>query len=591
MPNLRSLLVLIALVLGACGEQQAVAPAQGAGSTDEVRAPLFEEIRAAGLSFEHFNGMSGELYFPEMMGAGVALLDYDGDGDLDLYFVQGHMLGPGKTLADATFAPPAGVLTDRLFRNDTQRVDGETVWRFTDVTESAGINAAGYGMGVATGDFDNDGDPDLYVTNFGANQLWRNEGEGSFVEVTSEAGVDDPRWSVSAVFVDYDADGWLDLYVGNYVDFDYDTHKPCKSTTSALDYCSPQVFESEPDSLFRNLGDGRFEAVGAVSGVGSKPGASLGVVAADFDGDERVDLYVANDGMANFLWQNQGDGTFVDGAELAGAAVNMGGSAEASMGVSADDFDADGDLDLFMTHLNRETNTLYVNDGRGWFEDRTTSSGLGEASFAYTGFGTVWFDYNLDGWSDLFIANGAVTRIEEQVLADEPYPLKQANQLFRNIGGRSFVEVSNRGGDGIAALLVSRGAAAGDLDNDGDTDLVISNNSGPAQLLSNRLSETRQDHDRAWLGVRLAGLEALSLNARVALLNEAVELRWQRVHTDGSYASASDPRRIFPLADPRASILVRWADGQEERFEGLVAGKYHTLERGQGQLQSGRELP
>lgn len=565
--------LFLALALGACERS---APAT-------EFAPLFVDVsEAAGLDFIHFNGMSGELYFPEMMGAGVALFDYDDDGDIDIYLVQGHMLGPDKSIEAATFRPPPGPLVDRLYRNDTTIVDGAVEVRLTDVTEASGIYADGYGMGVATGDYDNDGDVDLYVTNFGSNQLWRNEGNGRFSEVTRQAGVDDERWSVSAAFVDYDGDGWLDLYVGNYVDFSFATHKPCKSTTSAKDYCSPQVYTPQADSLFRNLGNGSFADVSAASGIASKAGSSLGVVAADLNADALTDLYVANDGMANFLWLNQGSGRFVEGAELAGAAVNMGGSPEASMGVSAADFDRDGDVDLFMTHLNRETNTLYVNDGKGWFEDRTVSTGLGEASFAFTGFGTGWLDYDMDGWPDLFVANGAVTLIEAQVLAGDPFPLKQGNQLFRNLGPAGFADVSKQAGDALNVPLVSRGAALGDLDNDGDTDIVVANNSGPAQVLLNQVRPPLSAGASNWVGVVLNGGGRPVLNARLASLAQEVAMGEQRVHTDGSYASASDARRVLLVAGEVADIIVRWPDGQQERFNGNAAGRYHTLTRGKG---------
>ncbi len=366
--------------------------------------PLFAAFAAAGdlfveagggPAFTHFNGMSGELYFPEMMGSGAALFDYDGDGDLDAYLVQGVMLGPGKSLADAVFPPPAGeALVDRLFRNDTGAEGADAAPRFVDVTASSGLAADGYGMGVAAGDYDGDGQVDLYVTNFGANQLWRNTGDGRFEDVTASAGVGDERWSVSAAWVDYDRDGDLDLYVGNYVRYTFDNAKPCRSSTSARDYCSPLVYKPDVDTLYRNEGDGRFTDVSAAAGVRKKFGGALGVVVGDFDADGWPDIYVANDGVANQLWMNQGDGTFRDEAMLAGVGVNMDGSPEASMGVDAADFDGDGDEDLFMTHLARETNTLYINDGEGWFEDRTLAMGLANPSFQYTGFGTAWFDYD-----------------------------------------------------------------------------------------------------------------------------------------------------------------------------------------------------
>ena len=545
-------------------------------SADAAEAPFVDATDSAGLAFHHFNGMSGELYFPEMMGSGVGLLDYDGDGDLDVYLVQGHMLG-GKPLSAATFEPRHSVpLKDRLFRNES--ADGRL--RFVDVTEASGLDATGYGMGVAVGDYDNDGRPDLYVSNFGSNQLWRNLGDGRFEDVTAAAGVDDTRWSVSVAWVDFDRDGWLDLYVGNYVDFSFDNAKPCRSSTSARDYCSPLVYQPQVDSLFRNRGDGTFEDVSLRAGIRGDFGGALGVIAADFNGDGWQDIYVANDGVPNQLWINGREGRFSNDAILAGAGVNMDGSPEASMGVDAADFDGDGDEDLFMTHLARETNTLYVNDGQGWFEDRTVAMGLAGPSFPMTGFGTGWIDYDNDGWLDLLVVNGAVTAIEAQMLAGDPLPLRQPNQLFRNLGESRFADVSADAGSALLTPRVSRGAAFGDLDNDGDTDVIISNNAGPARVLENQVGSRNP-----WLGLRMLtgepGRDAIG--TRVAL--DGTPPLWRRVRTDGSYASASDARILFglgPRAAGKRSVRVLWPDGLEERFEGLEINRYHTLRQGEG---------
>ncbi|HXV76599.1 MAG TPA: VCBS repeat-containing protein, partial [Candidatus Polarisedimenticolaceae bacterium] len=341
-------------------------------------APMFDErAHASGIDFVHFNGMSGELYFVEIFGPGVGLFDYDNDGDLDLYVTQGRMLGPGKTVGDAIFPPaddaPPG---DRLFRNELHELGRLT---FTDVTDAAGIAPAGYGMGVAAGDYDGDGWIDLYVTAFGPNRLLHNRGDGTFVDRTDASGTQDDRWSTSAAFVDYDADGRLDLYVVNYVSFSFATHRPCVSATGAPGYCGPDSFRPEPDRLLRNLGGGRFADVSEASGVGTLAGSGLGVCYGDFDRDRRLELYVANDLMANRLWAPDGGGRLIDRALLAGCAFNADGQAESSMGVDAGDFDGDGDEDLFVTHLDNETNTLYLNDGRGWFTDVTFERGLGTA--------------------------------------------------------------------------------------------------------------------------------------------------------------------------------------------------------------------
>jgi len=547
--------------------------------------PWFMDVSSAsGLDFVHFNGMSGAFYFAEMMGPGGALFDYDNDGDLDIYLVQGAMLGPGKTPADALFPPPPGQPPgDRLYRNDLKTgADGRPALSFTDVTETAGIRAPGYGMGVATGDLDNDGWTDLYVTNFGHNQLWRNNGDGTFSDWTERAGVDDARWSVSAAFLDYDRDGWLDLYVGNYVNFSIANHKRCQGNSSAQDYCSPLAYSPVPDRLFRNRGDGTFEDVTARSRIIREFGGALGVVVGDFNGDGWPDLYVANDGTPNQLWMNQGDGTFRNDALLAGAAVNMEGNAEASMGVDAADFDGDGDEDLFMTHLLGETNTVYVNDGEGWFEDRSLATGLAAPSKGYTSFGTGWFDYDNDGWLDIFIANGEVKTIPALAKAGDPYPLHQPNQLFRNVQGRGFEEVSARAGPAFAVSEVSRGAAFGDVDNDGDTDILVLNNNGPVRLLINEVGNRNP-----WVGLRLVDRHGRdALGARVGVYRGAgSRVLWRRVRTAGSYASANDPRVLVGLGEGGGPVRVEvaWPAGGRERWEGLAPGRYWTLHQGAGE--------
>ena len=338
--------------------------------------------------------MSGEYYFNEVVGSGGALFDFDNDGDLDVYLIQGQMLGPGRTLDDALFPPPPGrPLTDRLYRNDLEVAPGGArALRFTDVTEGSGLDAGSYGMGVAAGDFDNDGWTDLYRTRQGPNQLFRNDRDGSFTDVGEASGTADPLWGVAASFVDVDHDGWLDLYVGNYVDYAPGDGDRCRTPTDEPSYCAPKSYPYQPDRLYRNRGDGTFADVTAEAGIDTTYGPALGVVAADLDADGLVDLYVANDGEPNQLWMNQGGWRFRDDALLAGVAVNAVGAAEASMGVDVGDVDVDGDGDLFMTHVSAETNTFYVNDGDGFFDDRSAEAGLGAPSLPYTGFGAAWLD-------------------------------------------------------------------------------------------------------------------------------------------------------------------------------------------------------
>ena len=559
---------------------------------------LFVEASGAGLDFVHFNGASGAFYMAEINSGGGALFDYDNDGDLDVYLVQGQSLD-GKPPAEATFPPRHPVpLTDRLYRNDLKvGKDGRRRLRFTDVTRESGLRPAAYGFGVAAGDYDTDGWVDLYVTRLGSNTLLRNEGGsgklGTFTDVTAATGTDDGRWSVPASFVDFDRDGWLDLYVGNYLAFSHDKHKVCRTATGARDYCGPTAYPGVPDRLFRNRGRGSdgtvtFEDVSAAAGIDRELSKSLGVVATDLDGASEIDFYVANDMTANQMWiRKPGPGwKFSDEALLAGSAVNARGKAEASMGVDAGDYDGDGDDDLFMTHLTRETNTLYLNDGHGLFEDATTESGLGIPSYPHTSWGTAFFDYDNDGRLEMVIANGAVRVIEELANAGDPFPFHETNQLFRNVGARGgtvkFEEVTSRAGKAFERSEVSRSVAVGDLDNDGDADILLVNNNGPARLLLNAVGQ-----DAHWLGLRLVGADGRRdmLGARVALRRAGGESLWRRVRSDGSFAAANDPRILFGLGEKspeggKASVRVRWPDAQVETFDGLGIDRYTTVRQG-----------
>ncbi len=546
-------------------------PAPAAGEP-----PILRDVAAqSGLNFHHFNGATGHHYMPEIMGPGVALLDYDNDGDLDVYLVQGTRLDrTGKLL----FPPPAGWKPgNRLFKNLLAET-GEL--RFVDVTEKAGVGHIGYGMGVAVGDYDNDGWLDLYVTNFGHNVLYHNNGDGTFTDVTREAGVDDPRWSTSAAWVDFDGDGWLDLFVCNYVDFTVAGNRGCFSPAGEPDYCTPKMYRAAPSRLFRNRGNGTFEDISEASGINSSYGPALGVLCADFNGDGRTDIYVANDTAANRLWINQGDGTFREAALDMGVAYSADGLAKAGMGVALADVENDGGQMLLVTNLTREGVTLFRGDRQGQFEEVTAEFGLLQPTFGYTGFGTEWFDYDNDGWLDLFIANGAVTIVGAE--GQGAYPYAQRKQLFHNEGrGKRFRETSQLGGPAFQVAEVSRAAAFGDVDNDGAIDIVVANNNGPARLLRNQVGARRH-----WLTVKLESprKNRFAVGARVGLFRRGQDTLWQRVHSDASYLSANDIRAHFGLGDKPdiEAVLVQWPDGSQERFRDLRADRIVSLRQGSG---------
>jgi hypothetical protein len=561
-----------------------VAPAApgGLGPARADAPQIFDEVaEATGLKFRHYNGATGKLFLPEVMGSGAALFDYDNDGDLDAFLVQGSVLEPGDDPARTLFpwreaAAPRG----KLFRNDLAAGrDGRPALKFTDVTAQSGIAADRYGMGVIAGDVNNDGWTDLYLCNLGQNQLYLNNGDGTFKDATAKAGADDRRWSTSAAFVDYDRDGWLDLMVANYAEFAPATSPACYAETTVRDYCGPRSFRAPGNRLLRNKGDGTFEDVTERAGVAREFGHALGVVTADFDADGWADIYVANDGDPNQLWVNQKNGTFKNEALLAGAAVNRDGQAEAGMGVDAGDFNGDGAEDIFITHLMEETNTLYVNLGGGAFEDRTRELGLGLPGSRLTGFGTLFFDYDNDGRLDLLVVNGAVRILRELARKGDPYPLGQPNQIFHNEGGQKFLEVSGQGGAAFRLTEVSRGAAFGDVDNDGDTDVLVTNNNGPARLFVNRTGN--RNH---WLGLRLVGRKANRdmLGARVEVVVAPKQVLLRRARTDGSYLSSQDPRVLVGLgaAGRVQAVRVRWPDGVTEEWKDLPADRYLTLKEG-----------
>ncbi|TKB73573.1 MAG: CRTAC1 family protein [Nitrospira sp.] len=437
-------------------------------------------------------------------------------------------------------------------------------------------------VSIASGDLNGDRKPDLAVAlrNDKIAVLLGN-GDGTFRNASASIAGPPLQWAVSATFFDYDRDGWLDLYVTQYVDVNVAKPPLCYAKSSAHDYCGPDAFAPLPDRLFHNNGDGTFADVSQPSGIQSAKWAGLGVVASDLNNDGWVDLYVANDGDPNFLWINQKNGTFKDEALWAGCAVNRMGMPEASMGVDAGDFDGDGDDDLVMTHLMDETNTFYTNLGNGLFTDRTIQIGLTTTTGRYTGFGGKWMDYDNDGWLDLLIVNGAVRTLPDAARQGDRYPLRQPKQLLRGHEGQRLVDVSAQAGPALTVPEVSRGAAFGDVDNDGDTDVLVLNSNGLARLFLNQVG-TRHH----WIGVRVVGAKGQRdmLGARVEVVREGKPSLWRRVQTDGSYASASDARVLVGLGAEAAvkAVRVHWPDGQIESWAEVAIDRYTMLRQGTG---------
>ena len=537
--------------------------------SERIEAEWFKEITTdVSLDFTHETGPTGFRELPEINGSGAALFDFDNDKDLDIYLTSGHREFPRESTAKDP--------VHRLYRQDP---GGE----YVDVTAESGLGDGGYGMGVAIGDIDNDGNVDLYVANYGADRLYRNCGNGTFKDVTATAGINIIGWSSSTTFFDYDRDGFLDLYVVQYVD--YDPKKRCFDHAGRLEYCGPLEFPPSHDHLLHNNGDGTFTDVSEAAGITSIAAAGLGVVCEDLNDDGWIDVYVANDAYANHLWINQGNGTFQDDALILGAAYNLHGQPEAGMGVVAADIDNDTDFDLFITHLIEESNTLYRNLGMGrGFEDVTGESGLAGSSIVYTGFGTAALDIEHDGDLDLVVLNGRVRQGKpvENVYLSPPWNLyAEPNLVYQNDGTGHFSVVRAPVASLCQTSEVSRGLAVGDIDCDGDIDLLISNLHGRARLYRN--DTTRKGH---WLGVRAVDprLKRQAIGARVTVF--AGDRRLVRTINRGfSYLSSSDPLAHFGLGDSDKinHIEVWWPDGLRELFPGVSGDRTIVLLRGTGQ--------
>jgi len=527
--------------------------------------PALTDIsESCGIAFTHVTGGSGEKYPCEIIGAGGALLDFDGDGDLDLYLVQGAAL-PGADYADTP--------VNELWEN----VSGPDGIRFRRVPEAAGAANAEYGMGCAVGDYDNDGDPDLFVTNFGPNALYRNDG-GRFTDVAAAAGLADDRWSTSAAFFDADGDGLADLYVCNYFKFRLEDHgwyglrKPGYRT-----FGGPAMFQPDPDLLYRNRGDGTFQDVSESSGIrATEPRHGLGVLAGDFDEDGDQDLYVANDTQPNSLFLNDGAGRFTEDAMFAGVATDQDGAPQAGMGLDAGDYDGDGVLDFFCTNFSLETNTLYRGDGGGFYTDVSYAAGLGDASLAFLAFGTGFFDLENDGDPDLFVANGHI--MDNVELYFDNLTFKQRNQVFVNEGGR-YREAGPDWGPAVTREEVSRGAIFGDLDDDGDTDLIVTDCGTTPQVLRNDAGARG-----GWVRVVLAGKESgrdgYGAEVRVTASGRAQRDQARAAY---SYLSSNDPRLLFGVGSAGEAVVeVRWPSGAVDRVERVPARRTVVVTEGQG---------
>ena len=530
----------------------------------------------AGLDFRHHSGSPEKKYILETIGGGVAWIDYDRDGWPDLYLVNG-----GKW--DELLAGTRSVY-NALYRNNG---DGT----FTDVTAGSGLTSPHWGMGAAVGDVDNDGWPDLYLCNFGPNSLYRNNGDGTFSDITAASGVGNPRWSSSAAFSDYDGDGWIDLYVANYVAFDPHSPRPPECGYRGITvHCGPMEMAAAPDTLYRNRGDGTFAEVTGEAGVAPPPAYGLGAVWGDYDNDGDPDLYVANDSMANFLFQNRESGRFIEVAALGGVAYNQDGREQAGMGVTFGDYDRDGFLDLYVTNFSDDYHTLYRNRRGRLFRDVTYAAEVAFPSWQFLGWGAHFADLDNDGWLDLFVSNG---HIYPQVDGYETGTrFAQRKLVFQNQGNGKFRETAGEWGEDLSRTWSSRGAAFADFDNDGDLDVAVNNLDARPSLFRNE-GAANTGH---WLNLALEGgpSNRSAIGARVILQTESWS-QLQEVQGGSSYQATNDFRLHFGLRKltEAKQLIVRWRSGTVQKFEGVAADRHYRLKEG-GELEplplKGREL-
>jgi enediyne biosynthesis protein E4 len=544
---------------------------------------------ASGVAFRHAASKTSVKFLPETMGGGVAIFDADGDGRLDLFFTNGAAIGPETTAS----RPPDK--RDPRFWNRLYRNRGE--WKFEDVTERAGLAGRRYDFGAATADYDNDGDVDLLVTGFGGTTLYRNDGTGIFTDVTEAAGAAVSGWSSSAAFVDYDYDGRLDLYVGRYLDWTWESNPACPAADgTARAYCHPRLFAPVASVLLRNSGDGRFSDVSDATGIGAHRGKALGVAIHDYDRDGHVDLFVANDSMPQFLFRHSGRGTFDEVAPQAGVAYDDDGRTFAGMGADVEDYDNDGWPDVIVTTLSLERYALFHALGRGRFEYASHTTGVGRATLQRSGWGTKFIDYDNDGRRDLFVAQSHVLDTVSRARQGFEYP--QPPLMLRNAstpsatgastslgtgastpsgtGPSSFVDVSASLGPAFTRPAPGRGAAFGDLDNDGDIDIVIANLDAPPTLLRND-----GGNGAHWLSVSLRGTRSnrQGIGALVTIVDDAGRTQSGICTTASSYQSASDPRVHFGLGEAGKirRLEVRWPGGAVQVLNDVAADRILEL--------------
>ncbi len=519
---------------------------------------------AAGIHFRHNNGAFGLKYLPETMGSGVCVLDYDNDGWQDILLVNG-MDWPGHRTHSSYQA---------LYHNER---DGT----FKDVTKEAGLAVELYGFGCAAGDYDNDGHEDIYITAFDGNHLFHNDGKGKFVDVTRKAGVRDAGFATGAVWFDYDNDGKLDLFVSHYVDWSIATDQTCALDGKHKSYCTPELYKGQSGALFHNLGNGRFENVTQKAGLSDPTSKSLGVALIDFDDDGWMDLFIANDTQPNKLYRNNHDGSFTESAVTAGVAYSDAGKARAGMGVDVGDYDASGRQGFIIGNFANESLALYHNDGQGLFSDRSVASGIASPSASSLTFSTFFFDYDLDGLPDIFAANGHVA--DDVSVMQPTIHYAEPLLLFRNRGNGKFEDMSHQMGSALEQSVVGRGAAFGDFDNDGDLDVIVSTNNGPAKLLRNDNGNQNDVLRVKAVGTR-SNRDAIGAKVMVTTAN-GQHLRLM-VHGGSSYLSQSELVLTFGLGRPgtngTVSVQITWPSGKKESFSGVKANQTITLEEGKG---------